>query len=290
MDVKRYCVPLVLLGALTLTGCPDGTPGKETAKNSWEDMLDELRKMDEASMKKHWKRYYQKAIADLQNRVKELKEKKVEIATSKKLKENDLNELKAKSNKGKELIKKSIAKYKAQKKEKPDRKTYNISLNDPTEELSEGEAKKRLVGWTREWKRKYAPTRLKNKIDLVKQLTANLHQIDAAIEQYENKIQMLKDQMEEYEVKLEMAKVRESMTALATSGKELSASTGIPSMDQLGKLNKSLDKAITKSEVRAQLADEDKKLEGKKQSLEDAMKKVSVGTEVSDLEKELDGL
>ena len=40
MDVKRFALPLMLFGALALTGCPDNTPGKETVKNTWEDMLD----------------------------------------------------------------------------------------------------------------------------------------------------------------------------------------------------------------------------------------------------------
>jgi hypothetical protein len=296
MDVKRFCVPLMLVGAMgttmTLTGCPDSTPGKETVKNTWQDMLDELSKMDEASRKKHWKRYYQKAIAELKGRVKALKEKKIELMTEAKMKGGDVEKLQATAKKAKAIIKRSIAKYKEQKAQDPNRATFNIDLGNPTTEFSDAEAKQRLRKWTAEYKRKYAPERMKNKLVLVATLKNNVQKVDIAIEAYKNKIAMLEDQMEAYEVKLDTAKLQESMQALAESGKELSSEEGIPELSQLTQLNKSLDKALVKSEIKAKLVEEEKTMESKKMSLEEALKSTpdTAGAEVNDLEKELDGL
>jgi hypothetical protein len=295
MVVKRICVPL-LLGTLALTGltgCPSGgTPGAETVKNTWQDMLDELSKMDDASRKKHWKRYYQKAIADLEQRVKAMKEKKVELMVEQKMKGDDLEKLQATAKKAKTIIQRSIAKYKEQKAQDPNRTTFNIDLGNPTSEFSDADAKERLRKWTNQYKSTYAPDRMKSKVQIVAMLKNNTSKIDIAIEAYKSKIQMLKDQMEEYEVKLDMAKLQESMTALAESGKSLSTHEGIPELKQLTELNKSLDKALVKSEIQAKLAEEDKSMASKKMSLEEALKATpdNAGAEVGDLEKELNGL
>jgi chromosome segregation ATPase len=295
MDLKRICVPLVVLGAVgtvSLTGCPDKTPGKETIKNTWQDMLDQLSKMDEASMKKHWKRYYQKAIDDLQSRVKALHEKKVELMTEQEMKGKEVAELEAKAKKAKTIIKRAIAKYKEQKAEDPNRATFNINLSSPTTKYSDSEAKDQLRRWTAQYKRTYSKDRLQSKAQLVATLKNNTQRIDIAIDAYQNKIQMLKDQMEAYDAKLETAKLKESMRALAESGSELSTEKGIPELAQLSKLNKSLDKAIVKEDIRDKLAADEKSLETKKMSLDEAMKSTpdTAGASVSDLDKELDGL
>ncbi len=294
MVLKRIGVPLVLgaLALTALTGCPDKTPGAETVKNTWEDMLDELKAMDDASRKKHWKRYYQKAIADLEQRVKTMEDKKVNLLVEQKLKGDAVEKLQSTAKKAKAMIKRSIAKYKEQKAEDPNRATFNIDLQDASAEFSDADAKKRLRKWTTEYKQKYAPERMKGKVQLVAMLKTNAAKIDIAIDAYKSKIQMLKDQMEEYEVKLDMAKLNDSMRALAESGKSLSTHEGIPELSQLTELNKSLDKALVKSDIQAQLAEEGKTMAKKNQSLEEALKSTpdTAGAEVGDLEKELDGL
>ena len=284
--MKRFFIPFVLLGALvSLTGCPDGTPGKETVRNSWEDMMDELRKMDEASMKKHWKRYYQRAIADLNGKVKDLTDKKIELKTNLKLKEKELDEKAATAGKAKTLIKGAIAKYKQGVKDGAE--TISISDDPAASNMSPDEAKKQIKKWTNEFKRKYSDKKIDTLTNIVKKLKASVGKLDIAIEAYKDKAEQLEEQMQTYEAELELAKVRESMNALCATGTELEGHTGEPSLDQLTKLNKSLDKAIAKSEVEAEMVQEEKELKAKFSSLDDAVSSVGSELSVDDLEKEI---
>lgn len=284
--MKRFFIPFVLLGALvSLTGCPDGTPGKETVRNSWEDMMDELKKMDEASMKKHWKRYYQRAIADLNGKVKDLTDKKIELKTNLKLKEKELDEKAATAGKAKTLIKGAIAKYKQGVKDGAE--TISISDDPAASNMSPDEAKKQIKKWTNEFKRKYSDKKIDTLTNIVKKLKASVGKLDIAIEAYKDKAEQLEEQMQTYEAELELAKVRESMNALCATGTELEGHTGEPSLDQLTKLNKSLDKAIAKSEVEAEMVQEEKELKAKFSSLDDAVSSVGSELSVDDLEKEI---
>ena len=284
--MKRFFIPFVLLGALvSLTGCPDGTPGKETVRNSWEDMMDELKKMDEASMKKHWKRYYQRAIADLNGKVKDLTDKKIELKTNLKLKEKELDEKAATAGKAKTLIKGAIAKYKQGVKDGAE--TISISDDPAASNMSPDEAKQQIKKWTNEFKRKYSDKKIDTLTNIVKKLKASVGKLDIAIEAYKDKAEQLEEQMQTYEAELELAKVRESMNALCATGTELEGHTGEPSLDQLTKLNKSLDKAIAKSEVEAEMVQEEKELKAKFSSLDDAVSSVGSELSVDDLEKEI---
>lgn len=284
--MKRFFIPFVLLGALvSLTGCPDGTPGKETVRNSWEDMMDELKKMDEASMKKHWKRYYQRAIADLNGKVKDLTDKKIELKTNLKLKEKELDEKAATAGKAKTLIKGAIAKYKQGVKDGAE--TISISDDPAASNMSPDEAKQQIKKWTNEFKRKYSDKKIDTLTNIVKKLKASVGKLDIAIEAYKDKAEQLEEQMQTYEAELELAKVRESMNALCATGTQLEGHTGEPSLDQLTKLNKSLDKAIAKSEVEAEMVQEEKELKAKFSSLDDAVSSVGSELSVDDLEKEI---
>tara|TARA_B100000965_G_scaffold308369_1_gene267476 strand:- start:1 stop:867 length:867 start_codon:yes stop_codon:yes gene_type:complete len=284
--MKRFFIPFVLLGALvSLTGCPDGTPGKETVRNSWEDMMDELKKMDEASMKKHWKRYYQRAIADLNGKVKDLTDKKIELKTNLKLKEKELDEKAATAGKAKALIKGAIAKYKQGVKDGAE--TISISDDPAASNMSPDEAKQQIKKWTNEFKRKYSDKKIDTLTNIVKKLKASVGKLDIAIEAYKDKAEQLEEQMQTYEAELELAKVRESMNALCATGTELEGHTGEPSLDQLTSLNKSLDKAIAKSEVEAEMIQEEKELKAKFSSLDEAVSSVGSELSVDDLEKEI---
>ena len=284
--MKRIFVPLMLAGVVAMsTGCPDGTPGKETVRNSWEDMMDELKKMDEASMKKHWKRYYQRAIADLNGKVKDLTDKKIEMKTNLKLKEKELDEKAATAGKAKKLIKGAIAKYKQGVKDGAE--TISISDDSAASNMSPDEAKKQIKKWTNEFKRKYSDKKIDTLTNIVKKLKAGVGKLDIAIEAYKDKAEQLSDQMQTYEAELELAKVRESMNALCATGTELEGHTGEPSLDQLTKLNKSLDKAIAKSEVEAEMIAEEKELKAKFSSLDEAVSSVGAELSVDDLEKEI---
>lgn len=284
--MKRFIVPMMLVGAVALsTGCPDGTPGKETVRNSWEDMLDELRKMDDESMKKNWKRYYQRAVAELEAKVKDLNEKKIDLLTKKKLAQKDLDELQPKAASAKKLLKGAIAKYKEQKAE--GKSTFAIK-SDPTQEMSGDEARELIRRWNAEFKRNYSDEKIKVKVDLARKLTESVGKIQIAIDTYKDKISELNDQMLAYEAELELAKVRDSMNALAQTGVELGSHSDIPSLDQLTTLNKSLDKAIARSEVEADLAKEETELKTKFSSLDDEVGSVGADLQVdAELEKEI---
>jgi hypothetical protein len=283
--MKRFCVPLVLLGALLMTtGCPDGTPGKETVRNGWEDMLDELKAMDEASMKKHWKRYYKRAIADLGTKVKDLTEKKIELKVSLKMKENQLNDLAPKASAAKKMLKGAIAKYKEQA--AAGKTTFAIK-SDPTDEMSPSEAKQLLRKWNSEFKRKYSGKKIATLTNITKKLTASVGKIDIAIDAYKDKIAQLEEQMATYEADLELASIRESMNALCATGTELGSHTGDPSLEQLSKLNKSLDKAIVRSEVEAEMVSDEKELKAKFSSLESEVDSVGAELDLGDIEKEI---
>ncbi|MGE0707407.1 MAG: hypothetical protein AB7N76_04345 [Planctomycetota bacterium] len=289
--MKQIGISLVLLGALlATTGCPDGTPGKETVRNSWEDMLAELKKMDEASMKKHWKRYYERAINELNTKVADLTKKKTDLLVDKKLAQKELDELEPAAKKAKGILQAAISKYKEQAAE-AGRKSFTINVNHPEQEYDAAEAKQLLRKWHSEFKRKYADEKITVKVNLVKKLTDSVGKIEIAIDAYKDKVSMLEDQMKTYEAELELAKVRDSMNALCDTGKTLGVQGDIPSLDQLTALNKSLDKAIAKSEVQAELAKEETDLKAKFSSLESEVNGVGAGLEVgSELEKEISAI
>ncbi|HBP16506.1 MAG TPA: hypothetical protein DEA08_01770 [Planctomycetes bacterium] len=248
-------------------------------------MMDELKKMDEASMKKHWKRYYQRAIADLNGKVKDLTDKKIELKTNLKLKEKELDEKAATAGKAKALIKGAIAKYKQGVKDGAE--TISISDDPAASNMSPDEAKQQIKKWTNEFKRKYSDKKIDTLTNIVKKLKASVGKLDIAIEAYKDKAEQLEEQMQTYEAELELAKVRESMNALCATGTELEGHTGEPSLDQLTSLNKSLDKAIAKSEVEAEMIQEEKELKAKFSSLDEAVSSVGSELSVDDLEKEI---
>ncbi|MBL4845556.1 MAG: hypothetical protein JKY65_08530 [Planctomycetes bacterium] len=284
--MKRYFVPLMLAGVVAMTtGCPDGTPGKEAAGNKWEDVLDELREMDEASMKKNWKRYYKRAISELETKVKSLQEKRITILTETKLKENELKELEPKAAAAKKIVRAAIARYKDQK--AAGSASFQIKAG-ATDELTEAEAKKLIRRWSAEYKRKYADAKITKKVTLARKLRDNAGKIEIAIDAYKDKIEALQEQMANYEVELEMAKITDSLTALATGGANLGSHDDVPSLDQLTSLNKSLDKAIARSEVTADLAKEESDLKAKFSSLESEVNSVGAGLDIdAEFEKEL---
>lgn len=284
--MKRYFVPMLLAGAIAMTtGCPDGTPGKETVRNNWEDMLDELRKMDDESMKKNWKRYYQRAIAELGEKVKSLNEKKIDLLVKQKLAQKEIDDLAPKATAAKSMLKGAIAKYKTQKAE--GKASFAIK-NDPSQEMNEGEAKELIRKWSAEYKRKYSDDKVQTKVQLAKKLMESVGQINIAIDTYKDKITELEEQMQSYDAELELAKVRDSMNALASTGVELGNTGEIPTLGQLTALNKSLDKAIARSEVEADLAKDENDLKAKFSSLEDEVGSVGADFAVdAELEKEI---
>lgn len=284
--MKRYFVPVLLAGAIAMTtGCPDGTPGKETVRNNWEDMLDELRKMDDESMKKNWKRYYQRAIAELNAKVKDLNDKKINLLVDQKLAQKKIDELAPAAAKAKTILKGAITKYKSQKAE--GKSSFAIK-SDPTQEMDEGEAKELIRKWSAEYKRNYSDKKVQTQVDLARKLKENVGKIEIAIDTYKDKISELEEQMQSYEAELELAKVRDSMNALANTGVELGNSSEIPTLGQLTALNKSLDKAIARSEVEADLATDEKALQAKFSSLADEVGSVGADLQVdAELEKEI---
>lgn len=284
--MKRIFMPLMLAGVVAMsTGCPDGTPGKETARNSWEDAMDELREMDDASMKKNWKRYYKRAISELEAKVKSLNEKKIDLLVKKKMAEKEVNELAPKAAGAKKILKAAIVKYKAQKAEGA---TSFAIRSDPTAEMSEADAKKLIRKWNAEYKRKYADKKVQTKVQLAKKLAESVGKMEIAIDTYKDKIEELNDQMLSYDAELELAKVRESMNSLANTGVQLGSHSDIPSLDQLTGLNKSLDKAIARSEVESELANEEKELKAKFSSLEDEVGNMGAELEIdAELDKEI---
>lgn len=284
--MKRIFMPLMLAGVVAMsTGCPDGTPGKETVRNGWEDMLDELREMDDESMKKNWKRYYKRAIAELEGKVKSLNEKKIDLLVKKKLAQKEVDELAPKAAGAKKILREAITKYKKQKAEGA---TSFAIKNDPTDEMSQADAAKLIRKWNAEYNRKYADKKVQTKVQLAKKLSESVGKMEIAIDTYKAKIEELNDQMLAYDAELELAKVRDSMNALANTGVQLGSHSDIPSLDQLSGLNKTLDKAIARSEVEADLVNEEKELKAKFSSLEDEVGSLGADLEVdAELEKEI---
>jgi hypothetical protein len=283
-----FTVFILLLPTLFLAGCPDGTPGKETVKNKWEDMVDELKEMDKASMKKNWKRYYLKAIEALREKEKTLTNLKIERMTDLKIKEKELGALEERAGKARKIIKGGIEQLKNAKSEVVSTNDVKISIQN--REYSPKEAKKLLKKWGREFQRKYSSERVALLIKTVKKYTDIVGKLDIALELYKDKIQQLTDTMENFEAELELVKARESLNALCVTGSELDAlGSGIPQLDKLKLINKGLNRAIARSEVEGELVKQERDLETKFTSLESEIDSVGSDLKAPEL-KEINDL